>query len=185
MDNNPSGQAGFNFTMIPTCVRGTMRKRHIVLLAFVATLIPCLASSIHAQAPIPVIYKNKQYSFSFTLPASWKGYTIVTGTWQGTATKGSPPEPTSIERGTALRIRNPQWTQDDPHEDIPIWIFTHDQWNRTQNESLIVSAAPFPPSELGHNARFVFALPPRYSYDNLTGVEEVLKIIGDHPLHAF
>ena len=162
-----------------------MRKRNIVLLTFVSALIPCLASSIHAQVAVPVIYKNKQYGFSFTLPASWKGYTIVTGTWQGTTTSGPPSAPTSIERGPALFIRNPQWTQADPHEDIPIWIFTHDQWNRIQNESLIVSAAPFPPSELGHNARFVFALPPRYINDMLTGYEEVLKINADHPLHVF
>jgi hypothetical protein len=162
-----------------------MSKRYSHLLVIFSALILAPHACIRAQPAAHVIYTNKQYGFTFTLPASWKGYTIVTGTWQGTATKGPPPAPTSIEHGPALRIRNPQWTQDDPHEDIPIWIFTPDQWNRVQDESLIVSAAPFPPDELGHNARFVFALPARYSYDNLTGVEEVLKINANHPLHAF
>jgi hypothetical protein len=78
-----------------------------------------------------------------------------------------------------------QWTETDPREDIPIWIFTLDQWNRIQNDHLIVSAAPFPPTELGHNKRFVFALPPRYLHDELAGWEEVFKINTNHPLHPY
>jgi hypothetical protein len=150
-----------------------MRKSHIVILAVVSALIPA-PRICNAQIEAPVIYNNKQYGFSFTLPASWKGYTILTTAWGGAG-----------DQGPVLTIRNPQWTQADPHEDIPIWIFTHDQWNRVQNDHLIVSAAPFPPSELGHNRRFVFALPPRYSYDELPGVEEVLKINANHPLHPY
>jgi hypothetical protein len=158
-------------------------RRHIVILAVVSALIPA-PRTCNAQTAAPVIYNNKQYSFTFTLPSSWKGYTIKTTTWEG----GILPDPSNqntVVRGPALLIRNPKWTQADPREDIPIWIFTHDQWNRVQNAHLIVSAAPFPPEELGHNARFVFALPPRYSYDNLSGVEEVLKINANHPLHPY
>jgi hypothetical protein len=164
----------------------TMPKRHIVILAVVSALIPA-PRTCNAQTAAPVIYSNKQYGFTFTLPASWKGYTIQTVTWQGSASSGwtGTPPPNFFDHGPALIIRNPQWTQADPHEDIPIWIFTHDQWNRVQNDRLIVSAAPFPPTELGHNKRFVFALPARYSYDELPGFEEVLKINANHPLHPF
>jgi hypothetical protein len=186
MDNNPR-HTEFNFTMTPTRVKHTTRKHHIVLSAFISTVIFALLPYIHAQSSAPVIYKNKQYSFTFTLPASWKGYSIVTGTWQGSAASGwtGTPPPNFFDHGPVIIIRNPQWTKDDPREDIPIWIFTPDQWNRIENEHLIVSAAPFPPMELDHNKKFVFALPARYSYDNLTGVEEVLKINANHPLHAF
>jgi hypothetical protein len=159
-----------------------MPKRHIVILAVVSALIPA-PRTCNAQTAAPVIYNNKQYGFSFTLPASWKGYTILTTTWSGVPSsdwKGTPPD-----QGPALTIRNPQWTQADPREDIPIWIFTHDQWNRVQNDRLIVSAAPFPPTELGHNRRFIFALPARYINDQLTGYEEVLKINANHPLHPY
>lgn len=166
----------------------TMPKRHIIILAVVSALMIAAPRTCSAQTAAPVIYNNKQYGFSFTLPASWKGYTTQTVTWEGTTLSGgvtgSPP-PHASERGPALLIRNPQWTQADPHEDIPIWIFTRDQWNRIQNGGLVVSAAPFPPEELGHNARFVFALLPRYFYDYLPGYEEVLKINANHPLHPY
>jgi hypothetical protein len=162
-----------------------MLKRHFVLFAIVSTLI--LVPHLYAQAAAPVIYKNKQYGFSFTLPASWKGYTIQTTTWEGSASSGwtGTPPPNFFDHGPALLIRNPQWTQTDPREDIPIWIFTHDQWNRIENEHLIVSAAPFAPMELGHNKKFFFALPPRYLHDELPGWEEVSKINDNHPLHSF
>jgi hypothetical protein len=99
---------------------------------------------------------------------------------------GAPPR--QIGRGTKVPSL-PSETHDGRRpthaKTFPIWIFTHDQWNRVQNDRLIVSAAPFPSSELGHNRRFVFALPPRYSYDELSGFEEVLKINANHPLHPY
>jgi hypothetical protein len=159
-----------------------MPKRRIFILTVFSALILTPQIRIRAQATAPVVYNNKQYGFAFTLPASWKGYTIQTTTWQGNAPSGLTD---TVEHGPALIIRNPQWAQADPHEDIPIWIFTHDQWNRIQNAVLIVTAAPFPPEDLGHNAKFVFALPPRYFYDFLPGYEEVLKINANHPLHPF
>ena len=160
----------------------TMPKRQIIILAIVSALIPD-PRTCDAQTAAPVIYSNKQYGFSFTLPASWKGYTILTTTWSGAPSSdwtGTPPD-----QGPALTIRNPQWTQAGPREDIPVWIFTHDQWNRVQNDHLVVSAAPFPPTELGHNKRFFFGLPPRHLNDELPGWEEVAKIISNHPLHPY
>jgi hypothetical protein len=64
-------------------------------------------------------------------------------------------------------------------------VFTLDEWNQVQQEKISVSAAPFGPSELGRNQQYVFALPPRYDYDFLTGFEEVEKIMQDNPLKAY
>jgi len=64
-------------------------------------------------------------------------------------------------------------------------IFTLQQWNLVSQEKIAVSAAPFGPSELGRNTRYVFALPPRYNYAYPQGYEEVQKIIAAHPLHTF
>jgi hypothetical protein len=47
-----------------------------------------------------------------------------------------------------------------------------------------VSAAPFPPTELGRNKRYVFALPPRYDYAFLDGYLEVEEIMRGKPLKA-
>ena len=64
-------------------------------------------------------------------------------------------------------------------------IFTPAQWKLIEDEKLSVSAAPIGPSELGHNAKYVFALPARYNFAFPTGYEEVEQIIASHPLHAF
>jgi hypothetical protein len=64
-------------------------------------------------------------------------------------------------------------------------IFTPEQWVLVQQEKLSVSAAPIPPSELGHNTKYVFALPARYNFAFQTGYEEVEKILEDKSLQAF
>ena len=124
----------------------------------------------------PVKYENKQYGFDFYLPETWKGYTIVAAKWEGTS--GSD----IVETGPQLLIRNPAWTQKDPHQDIPIMVFTTEQWNALQNEKFFVSAAPIGPSKLGSNSEYVFALPPRYNFAFPTGYEEVEKIMNGSPL---
>ena len=63
-------------------------------------------------------------------------------------------------------------------------VFTHKQWKSVYKEDLVVSAAPFPPGEIGRNAKYVFATPPRFYYDFATGYEEVLDILGKQP-HTF
>ena len=123
----------------------------------------------------PVVYINTQYGFRFELPDNWKGFCVVHRQWNGG----------SEERGPLLLIRNSAYTDEDPHEDIPIMVFASKQWKRIQQGKLVVSAAPFPPAEIAHNRRYVFATPPRYFYDDLPGVEEVLAILGGQPMHTF
>ena len=64
-------------------------------------------------------------------------------------------------------------------------VFTPDEWNDIQKENLSVSAAPIPPSELGQNTKYVFALPARYDYDFSTGYQEVEQIMQNSPLKAY
>jgi len=128
-----------------------------------------------------VVYRNREYGFTFTLPPSWKGFTVLACQWDGQ--KGEHWEE---EKGPLLVIRHPLYTEQNPREDIPIMVFTQAQWRAVNdsdlNSALVVSAAPVPPSELGRNRTYVFALPPRFSFDEQEGVEEVLKIVKDKPL---
>jgi hypothetical protein len=55
------------------------------------------------------------------------------------------------------------WTEDNPMQDIPIMVLTLDQWGEVTAEKISVGAAPIPPSELGRNNKYVFALPARYN----------------------
>ena len=128
-----------------------------------------------------IVYNNSQYSFKFTLPKSWEGYTIVTDKWIGTGLNGTGSG-IVVETGPMVSIRPPQWTSQAPRQDIPIMIFTMAQWTKLQAEEFSVGAAPIPPSEIGRNSNYVFALPARYNYAFPVGFEEVESILANTPL---
>jgi hypothetical protein len=133
------------------------------------------------KVPASIDYRNARYDFCFSLPESWKGYSIVAGEWQGSAPGAKIGSET---RGPIINIRHPLWTKESPRQDIPIMVFTRKQWGLVQNGDLIVSAAPIGPSELGETSKYVFALPPRYNYAYIAGYEEVDAIVRDGSLHA-
>ena len=128
-----------------------------------------------------IVYKNTQYGFDFTLPVSWNGYTIVTGNWKG-VTSGDSQGDKVIASGPIISIRHPLWTSKNPRQDIPIMIFTTDQWKSLQHDKVHIGAAPIGPRELGHNSKYVFALPARYNFAFPTGFEEVETILNSNPL---
>ncbi len=125
----------------------------------------------------PVVYENSEYGFDFYLPADWEGYTVLDETWEGTPTDGGEKQ-----TGPEIILRSPKWTQDTPYQDIPLLVFTHEQWAQVAAEELSVSAAPIPPTVLGANAKYVFALPARYNFAYPAGYEEVENIIASEPL---
>ena len=128
-----------------------------------------------------ILYVNNQYGFSFKLPSSWKGYSIVTGKWEGVAI-GGKNDGKIVETGPILSIRHPLWTSQEPRQDIPIMIFTLEQWKSLQQGEFHIGAAPINPSELGRNSTYVFALPARYNYAFPKGYEEVEDILKGNPL---
>lgn len=136
-----------------------------------------------AATGTPLTYLNNDYGFTFSLPASWKGYTLILSTWQGQAIARNGETPYTT--GPLISIRSPLWTEQAPRQDIPIMVFTLLQWQDLQRETFHVGAAPIPPSELSRNANYVFALPARYNYAFLAGFEEVQSILDSKPLHAF
>jgi hypothetical protein len=133
-----------------------------------------------------VQYRNEQFGFRVELPESWKGFTVYNQkediydlTGKTTTNNGV------IASFETFYIRNPLWSAAKPRQDIPIMVFTTDQWRHIHAEEYSVGAAPIPPSELAHNSAYVFALPPRYNYAFPEGWEEVEQILSDNPVHAF
>ena len=63
-------------------------------------------------------------------------------------------------------------------------IFTQSQWLAvsTGTMPMPVSAAPIPPSELGQNSQYVFALPARYNFAYPADYQEVQTILAGNPL---
>lgn len=126
-----------------------------------------------------IIYRNTQYGFSFTLPETWLGYLVTADVWQGSA-----PDDQTVQ-GPIILIRHPDWTLENQRQDIPIMIFTHEQWDAMQQDEFHIGAAPMNPSELGRNNTYVFALPARYNYAFPAGYKEVEEILQKDPLQTF
>lgn len=131
------------------------------------------------SVPSIIEYQNTEYGFSFSLPVIWKGYSIITDTWQGYNNGNSG---ITVEQGPIISIRHPLWTSENPYQDIPIMVFTLAQWNSLQQGDYSVSAGGIY-TELGRNAKYVFALYSRYNFVTLPGMEEVKTILEGNPLH--
>ena len=146
-----------------------------------AVATPAEIETTPTQKEKQTIYTNTQHGFSFSLPSSWEGYSIVNSEWEGNPVGSG----TVIEQGPIISIRNPKWTQENPYQDIPIMVFTIAQWDSPQQEKFHIGAAPIGPTELGRNTKYVFALPARYNFAFPEGYEEVEKILEGNPLKAF
>ncbi|HWQ42692.1 MAG TPA: M56 family metallopeptidase [Desulfosporosinus sp.] len=131
-----------------------------------------------------IVYKNTEYGFSFTLPESWKGYSIVSSQWEGLAIGSQQSGQAVVETGPIISIRDPKWTAQTPRQDIPIMVFTLEQWNSLQKDVFSIGAAPIGPSELGRNNSYVMALPARYQFAFPEGYKEVETILESKPLQT-
>jgi hypothetical protein len=164
----------------------------IIILAIGLTIYFLIVSHLESTAQQPaevvepdrVVYKDPDYGFIFTLPDSWRDYTVVADEWQGYANI-DPQGDVVIARGPLVLLRHPLWTADSPRQDIPVMVFTIQQWIELRDEKFHIGAAPMGPSELGRNTTYVFALPARYNYAFLTGYEEVDQIIQGKSFRAY
>ena len=132
--------------------------------------------------------RNTDYGFTFSLPESWKGYSIVTEQWERfplDTGSGADSSGAAVDGLWILIRHRAEWTSSTPRQDIPVMVFTLAQWALVQQEKLSVGAAPIPPTELGRNATYAFALPARYNYAFPTGYEEVERILEGRPLQGF
>lgn len=135
---------------------------------------------------VGVAYVSESYGFSFNLPESWRGYSVVTTTWQGYMNSNEEGVgQVLVQEGPEISIRHPLWTEQHPRQDIPIMIFTVAQWDSLQKDAFHIGAAPIGPSKLGENSAYVFALPARYNFAYPDGVEEVEDILRGNPLRTF
>lgn len=135
-------------------------------------------------APQPIEYRNDRYGFTFRLPEAWEGYGVREEVWNGFP-ETMPDEKRQPVTGPQIILRHPHWSASVPRQDIPILVFTKEQWSLVQNGKLAIGAAPIPPRELGENRVYVFAIPARYNYAFPAGFEEVEAILADNPLRAF
>ena len=140
---------------------------------------PSVATPLPTTQPTrPIEYQNTEYGFSFSLPVNWKGYSIITDTWLGYKNGNI-----TVEQGPIISIRYPLWTSENPYQDIPITVFTLSQWNSLEQGSYSINAGGIY-TELGRNAKYVFALYSRYNFAILPGMKDVQTILEGNPLHT-
>ena len=114
-----------------------------------------------------LIYKNYAYSFTMNLQKDWRLYTVSTAT---------------IPFGNSVTLRHPLWTKENPRMDIPVLVYTVEQWDKWVKTDFegYPTAAPIGPTERGRNIRYVLATAPRYNFSFLSGfegVEDILKTL--------
>jgi len=129
---------------------------------------------------LPLRYHNSQYDFTFFLPASWRGYSVSIQQLDDEAY--SPAEDKQIIVGYTpmITLRHPQWQVSAPYQDIPILVFTRDQWDALHRGKLWPGYyAGGVMDEMWHNQKYVFALSSRYNAaDDVKGWKEVGGIIA-------
>lgn len=136
-----------------------------------------------------LIYENDDYGFEVSLPIDWENFQIITGEWEADVFNQAGEKLDEKVTGPKISIRHPDYTEDNPTQDIPILVLTHEQWDEMQdNEShtatLHIGAAPIGPSLLASNDDYVFALPARYNFYGYDKTEEVDNLINEGAVKA-
>ena len=120
---------------------------------------------------------NAKYEFAFYLPASWQGYSVLTGQWNGQTYSPATDKSEETEHGPLLVLRNPQWKVGDPQQDIPVLVFTRSQWKRGRAGEFTIFAGGVQ-SEISHNGNYVFAIHSRFNWDqSVKGAREAEDIV--------
>lgn len=125
----------------------------------------------------PLIYHNPQYDFTFSLPASWRGYSVSMQQWEGQTYSAAADKAEVTEHGPIIVLRHPQWRADDPWQDIPIMVYTRSQWEADKQGRFSIGAGGFD-EEIGHNRKYVFGISSRFNAaDSVKGWREATDIV--------
>jgi hypothetical protein len=74
-------------------------------------------------------------------------------------------------------LRHPQWTTSNPYQDIPILVFTRNQWEADKQGRFAIGAGGFD-EEIGHNSKYVFAISSRFNAaDAVKGWKEATETV--------
>jgi hypothetical protein len=159
----------------------TVKSKLILGLALVLSggLFGCSTTHDHLSG-LPIHYHNPQYDFTFSLPASWRGYSVLTEQWDGGHYSPVLDDTVFTEQGQEITLRHPQWKTNDLYQDIPIIVFTRKQWDEEEQGKIWPNLyAGGVIDEMWHNRKYVFAISSRYNAaDEVKGWKEAADIIA-------
>ena len=149
-------------------------------LALSGGLIGC--STAHNDlSGLPIRYHNAQYDFTFNLPATWKGSSVLTQHWEGETYLREKDKDVVLARGPMIVLRNPQWKTNNLYQDIPVYIFTRRQWDDIYLGKYDAAGASGVIYELWHDDKYVFGIHSRYNADDsLNGWKEAQDIVNQN-----
>lgn len=152
--------------------------RYLIRFVVIASLSGCVSNDPDRASAAEVIYRSAQYGFTFSLPASWRGYSVSVQQWEGQTYLPYRDESVVTAKGPIIVLRHPEWKASDPHQDIPILVFTRRQWDAHHQGRFIVGAGGVW-EEIGHNSKYVFAISSRFNADDsVKGWKEATEIVG-------
>src|SRR4051794_19246906 len=128
--------------------------RSVACASIIIALLAIGCSENVPQRPLAgsVTYHNPQYGLIFSLPSGWRGFAVIRQQWEGETYLPAEDKDAVIARGPILVLRHPRWSAAEPHQDIPILVFTTAQWNADQQGEFSCFAGGFE-DEISHNAQ--------------------------------
>jgi hypothetical protein len=147
------------------------------VLAFAALAVTGIPSLAAPTPPFvaPVLYHNVQYDFTFSLPASWRGYTVLSDQWDLEPYVPALDKDMVTEHGPIIILRHPLWKPGAPTQDIPIDVFTRRQWDQSDGEGVDACGLEY---EIAHNSKYVFSVWSRFNTDaSVQGWKEADTIV--------
>jgi hypothetical protein len=154
-----------------------MKPKLILCLALILSggLFGCSTTVKHPPG-LSLRYHNAQYGLTFFLPASWKGHSVLIEQWDADLHSADYQTVIGTEHGPIIVLRHPRWTAGEPYQDIPIIVFTRNQWDAVKPQRLFVGAGGSN-DEISHNAKYVFGTNSRHNWGELKGWEETGDIV--------
>lgn len=158
-----------------------MKPKLILFLALVLSFGFFGCTTKRLSTGLPISYHNSKYDFTFNLPASWRKYSILTKQWDGETYLQAKDTDVVLAHGLIIILRNPQWKTNNLYQDIPIYIFTRQQWDDIYLGKYGAEGAGGIIYELWHNDKYVFGIHSRYNADDsVNGWKEAQDIVNQN-----
>jgi hypothetical protein len=106
---------------------------------------------------------------------------VLTEQWEGETYLREKDTDVVLARGSIIVLRNPQWETNNLYQDIPIYIFTRQQWDDIYPGKYDAAGAGGVIYELWHNDKYVFGIHSRFNTDDsVNGWKEVQDTVNQN-----
>ena len=148
-----------------------------------ALLATACVSLNHPNHPpgLPLRFYDSKTGFTFYLPETWRGYSVLHNEWQGQTYLPAKDENLTVTRGPVLVLRHPHWAPTKMYQDITLVVYTRSEWDEEkQGKFSCTYFAGGTMVELWHNHNYVLAMSTHEGKAELEGWQEVNQIVSQN-----